>query len=206
MARSITTTRKPAQRRSARSSRRSSSSRTTRRYSTHRRSPRPGIKRHATIQRSRKGQKDIQAFLDRFTACLTAGDGQGAAACFEYPAFMVMANAEQYGKNQPFVDPQVVAGFFDRAPQMYHDRGIETTFADIQGIDWLADDLALVRTFFPYIDADGNDMGDGETSLYAIRRNDDGLAICAAIALGTRGDRASFKRRRPRGDVGDHRE
>lgn len=146
--------------------------------------------------------KQVQAFLDHFTTCLTTGDGQGVAACFEYPALMVMADAQRYGQNQPLGDVQVVADFFGKAPQMYHERGIEDTFPDVRDVEWLAEDLALVRAHFPYIDADGNDMGDGERSLYVIRRNEDGLAICAAIPLGTYADRAK-SRRRPRGDVGD---
>jgi hypothetical protein len=152
-----------------------------------------------------RGQKDLQAFFDRFTTCLTTGDGQGAAACFEYPAVMVMADAQRYGKNQALGDPETVAAFFARAPQMYHEKGVHETFADIRDIDWLADDLALVRARFPYIDADGNDLGDGEESVYLVRRNDDGHAICAAIPLGTDGDRIEARRRKPRGEVGDHR-
>lgn len=179
MASSITTTRKPATRRQ-----------------------RPS----AIHPRARRDRKDLQAFFDHFTTCLTTGDGQGVAGCFEYPAVMVMADAQRYGANQALLEPGAVAEFFGKAPQMYHEKGVHETFADIRDIDWVADDLALVRARFPYIDADGNDMGDGEASLYLVRRNDNGHAICAAIPLGTDGDRAGSRRRRPRGDVGDHRE
>jgi hypothetical protein len=192
MARTIATTRKGATRSQTRSTR----GRTRTSRSSRRRTTRPRLQR---------GQKELQAFFDHFTNCLTSGDGQGAAACFEYPALMVMANEQKYGKSQPLGDVQVVADFFAKAPQMYHDRGVDQTFADLREVDWLADDLALVRAHFPYIDADGNDMGDGETSLYVVRRNDDGHAICAAITLGTDEDRAAARRRKPRGEVGDHR-
>jgi hypothetical protein len=115
-----------------------------------------------------------------------------------------MSAVGEYGGAQAIPDAGQAAEFFDRAPEQYHAKGIEETFPDIQDVQWLSDDLALVRAHFPYIDADGNDMGDGESSVYVVRRNDDGLAICCAIPLGTDGDRMEARRRKPRGDVGDH--
>src|SRR5687767_14120553 len=150
MARTTTTTRKGATRRQTRSTR-STNAGSSRRRTTRPGSPRgPGrTARQRTTRHRAQGRaaqrtaKQVQVFLDHFTTCLTTGDGQGAAACFEYPALMVMANAQQYGQNQPLDDVQVVADFFAKAPQMYHERGIEETFADVRDVEWLADDLAL---------------------------------------------------------------
>lgn len=97
---------------------------------------------------------------------------------------MVMSTTPQYGGNQLLVDTETVADFFSTAPEQYHAKGIAQTFPDIQDVQWVAHDLALVKAHFPYIDDDGNDMGDGETSLYVVRKTGANYAICAAITLG----------------------
>lgn len=139
------------------------------------------------------GNKGLQEFLDRFTTALTAGDGEGAAACFEYPAFMAMSGAS--GGNQVLQEPGTVAAFFGQAPQQYHAKGVEQTFADIEQVDWLSDDFVLVRARFPYIDRHGNDMGDSESSVYVLRKSDPDYAICAAFTLGVEGERPHSRKR-----------
>jgi hypothetical protein len=134
-------------------------------------------------------QASIQRFLDGLADALTSGDGDAAAACFEYPALMVMARTGAYGGNQVIADRDTAAGFFGSAPEQYHAKGIHLTFPDIQSLEWLGDDLALVRVRFPYIDADGNDMGDAETSVYVVRKTGPDLAICTAITLGVDSER-----------------
>ena|SRR5688572_19747834 len=104
---------------------------------------------------------------------------------------MVMSGTGGYGGNQRLDDAEKVAAFFGQAPDQYHAKGIEQTFPEVESVDWVAPDMALVRARFPYIDPDGNDMGDGETSVYVIRKAEDGLAICAAVTLGADGERSS---------------
>lgn len=71
---------------------------------------------------------------------------------------------------------------------------------------WLDDGFALVQVRFPYFDADGNDLGDAERSLYLLRRQPNREYLIAGIvALGTESDRQMRRRRRPVGDVGDQR-
>jgi hypothetical protein len=133
-------------------------------------------------------QAAVQRFLERLTNALTAGDGEGAAACFESPALMVMADP-RHGGNQVLQDRATVAKFFGQAPQQYHAKGVQWTFPDVERLEWVADGLALVRVRFPYIDADGNDLGDGETSVYVVRKTGPDLAICTALALGVDSER-----------------
>jgi hypothetical protein len=142
-------------------------------------------------RRSRDG-RFVQEFLDGFTQAVTAGDGEAAASFFEYPAVMVMSNVGDYGGTQLLQDEGTVAEFFAQAPKMYHARGIFGTFPDLQSIEWVADDLALAKVRLPYLDEDGDDMGDGETSVYLLRRTGGDLAICAAVTLGTDSDRAQM--------------
>lgn len=137
-------------------------------------------------------ERAIQRFLESFTQSLTSGDGRATAACFEYPSLMVMSAVGEYGGTQAIRDADEAAGFFDQAPDQYHAKGVDQTFPDIQDVQWIAHDLALVRVHFPYLDDDGNDMGDGETSVYVVRKSGPGHTLCAAITLGTDGDRAAM--------------
>ncbi|HJQ93002.1 MAG TPA: hypothetical protein VJ874_01820, partial [Candidatus Thermoplasmatota archaeon] len=102
----------------------------------------------------------VQRLLDRFTDAFTQGDGRSAAECFAYPNLMVMGNGTQL-----LEDEGTVADFFDGAPAQYQPKGIHDTRADIHKIDRLNDRLLLVHTHWPYIDAQGNEMGDGESSV-----------------------------------------
>ena len=150
-----------------------------------RRTPQRGARRGSRSQ----VPADLQAFFDRFTTCLTSGDGDGVAACFEYPTLMVMSDAK-YGPNQPFDRGDTASAFFAKDAEMYRQRGIWGTFADVRDVQWLTPDLCLVNVHFPYIDADGNDMGDGESSLYIVRRTAGGYAIASIVTLGTESDHA----------------
>jgi hypothetical protein len=186
MARTTNTTRRQ---RTARTSDRSSGTRSRRPSTGRRRTP------TRTPRQARRTDPGIQAFLERLASALTSGDAETAAACFEYPSVMVMSDVRKYGPNQVLHDRETAARVFARAPEMYHERGIHDTFPDVEDAREIADGLVLVRTRFPYIDADGNDTGDGETSLYVVRKEAregmDGYAICAAITLGADSERAA---------------
>ena len=157
--------------------------------------PRKATRRRATARPTKRATPsprvppDLQAFFDDFTNALTAGNGDAAAQLFEYPALMVMSDRTRYGPSRPLDDAPTVSGFFANAPQMYNAKGIARTFADVEDVQHLAPDVVLVRARFPYIDADGNDMGDGETSLYVVRKDGSDYAICAAVTLGVDSDR-----------------
>lgn len=148
-------------------------------------------------------QDEVQAFLDEFTLLLTSGDGNGVAARFEVPAFVVMADS-QYGPSQVLDGPEKAAQFFGKAPDLYHAKGIESTVPDIEELRWLGGGLGIVQVRFPYFDSDGNDLGDGETSVYLIRRTQPGdYRIVAAVALGTDSDRAKPRGKAPAGEEGE---
>lgn len=195
MARSTTTSRRAPRSRTRTATRRPRRSTTS--------SPRD---RPSARARNAPHQREVQAFLERFTVCLTNGDGEGAVHCFELPALMVMADPK-YGPSQLLQEPQKVAGFFDQAPEQYHDKGIGSTFPEIESLEWADEGIGVVRVRFPYVDADGNDLGDGESSLYVLRRDPNGeLAIVTAVALGSYSDRKARRgrgRAKPVGREGD---
>jgi hypothetical protein len=149
----------------------------------HRPSRRSG---NADVASARSSRPDpaITALLERMATAVTSGDGAAAATLFAYPATMVMGDS-----TQPLNDPGTVARFFGEAPRMYRERGIEQTFPLTESTEWLTPELALVRVRWPYIDADGNDTGDAETSVYVVRKGRGGPLVCSAIALGVESER-----------------
>lgn len=187
-----------AQRRTTRqTSTRRGANRSTRTTRRSRPSTRATSTRGPAARRSRSRNASVevalQRFFDDFSRDLTSGDGRAAAARFEYPAVMIMSDVGKYGGNQVLQDEGTVASFFDKAPEQYHAKGIEQTTANLEDIEWIAPDLALVRVRFPYLDAQGDDMGDGETSVYVVRKTGLDFAICTAVTLGTDGDRATLR-------------
>lgn len=169
------------------------SSTTRRQHTTAKRTGRASRAKRPTSRRASPlaSAAGLQEFLEEFAQALTSGDGEAAAACFEYPCAMVMSDPEAYGPNHVFQDQETAARFFAEAPRMDHERGIEDTFPGVEQVQDLGSGLLLARVRFPYIDADGNDMGDGETSLYVLRRRpQEGYAIASVVTLGADADRA----------------
>jgi hypothetical protein len=73
---------------------------------------------------------------------------------------------------------------FGGAKAQYNARGITDTRPDILRLDWITHRLAIVEVRWPYLTADGDEVGE-ETSTYVIRREPDGrLAIRAAVMHG----------------------
>jgi hypothetical protein len=119
---------------------------------------------------------------------------------------MAMADPK-YGPTQLLQDEGTVADFFGKAPAMYNEKGIASTVAVIEDLRWVTPEIGIVQARFPYLDADGNDIGNAETSIYTIRRNEAGdLAIICAVALGTDEDLEARRRGKKHfGEVGDQR-
>ena len=73
---------------------------------------------------------------------------------------------------------------FGGAKAQYNARGITDTRPDILRLDWVTHRIAIVEVRWPYLAADGDEVGE-ETSTYIIRREPDGqLAIRAAVLHG----------------------
>lgn len=121
----------------------------------------------------------VRALLARLARALTSGDGKGAASLWATPAFVLGDDlALPVGSSADIQD------VFGGAQAHYAARGIVDTRPDILRLDWLTERLAIVEVRWPYLAADGDELGE-ETSTYVIRREPDGrLAIRAAVMHG----------------------
>lgn len=110
----------------------------------------------------------VQAYLDRFAEALTAGDGETIATMWETPAYVLGADMARVVNT-----PEEVAEFFGGAREQYNAQGVTDTKAEIVRLDEISDRLVMVRVHWPWLDAQGNEVG-GEASTYTLSREKDG--------------------------------
>ena len=112
-------------------------------------------------------RQSVQDYLDRFTRAITSGDTKTIAKLWEVPAFVIGA-----GHSRVIQSLDEVEEFFAGAKDMYNERGIVDTRAEIQDLDVISDDLVVVRVRFPYYDEKGDEHGE-ESSSYTLMRGPD---------------------------------
>lgn len=121
----------------------------------------------------------VRALLVGLAHALTSGDGKTAAATWATPALVI---ADDLALTVTSHDE--LQEVFGGAKAQYNARGIADTRPDILRLDWVTDRLAIVEVRWPYLAADGDEIGE-ETSTYVIRREPDGrLAIRASVMHG----------------------
>jgi hypothetical protein len=115
-----------------------------------------------------KDDLGVQDFLDRFGNALTAGDSEAIAQMWQTPAFVLGQDMARV------VDTSAEAAeFFGGAREQYNQLGIVDTKAEIVRLDEITDRLVMARVHWPYLDAEGRDVG-GECSTYTLTREGTG--------------------------------
>lgn len=131
---------------------------------------------------TRARHDEVQGFLDRYTAALSSGDGDAAAAMWEVPAFVIGPDVVRV-----FDTPQPIARFFGEAKDAYHAQGIEGTRPELLDEEWIGERLVVVRVRWPYLDASGREIG-AERADVTLRRDRGGaLAIRCVLMRGVEG-------------------
>lgn len=110
----------------------------------------------------------VQDYLDRFATAMTSGDTKTVASLWGVPAFVIGANEARVVQSEAEVEE-----FFAGAKDMYNQRGIMDTRAEIQDLDWIAEDLVIVTVRWPYLDQNEKEVGE-ESSSYTLLRGEDG--------------------------------
>ena len=131
-----------------------------------------------------KGHDDqpIRDLLQRFARAFTTGDGKGAAACWEVPALVISDEGSKAVGTLGEVE-----AFFGGAQAQYNAQGVTGTRPDVDCIEWFTDRIASVEVTWPYLDAQGREVGKSESSAYVVRMGDDGQArICAVVMKGAK--------------------
>lgn len=125
----------------------------------------------------------IREMLQRFARAFTSGDGPGAAACWDVPALVIAENG-----SRAVGTLQEVGAFFGGAKSQYNAQGVMGTRADVTCVEWFTPRLASVEVTWPYLDGQGAEIGQAESSVYIVRLGADGQArITAAVLKGVMG-------------------
>lgn len=125
----------------------------------------------------------IRDMLQRFARAFTSGDGPGAAACWEVPALVVAEDG-----SRAIATLKEVGAFFGGARTQYNEQGVMGTRADVTCVEWFTPRLASVEVTWPYLDAQGREIGKAESSVYIVRIAADGQArITVAVLKGVMG-------------------
>jgi hypothetical protein len=126
------------------------------------------------------GDEDVvRAMLQRFSRAITTGDGPAAAACWDVPALVVSDEG-----NRAVGSAAEVETFFGGAKEQYNQQGVADTRPEVECIEWHSDRLASVTVRWPYLDAEGKELGRSERSVYLVRVTNQEARICMAATLG----------------------
>ena len=121
----------------------------------------------------------VRTLLAGLAHALTSGDGRAAAATWATPALVIADDVAL-----TVISSNELQEVFGGAKEQYNARGIAETRADILRLNWLTSRLAIVEVRWPYLTAEGAEVGE-ETSTYVIRREPDNrLAIRASVMHG----------------------
>ncbi len=133
-----------------------------------RRAPGSGSHRVSKPTSAAREQASVQAYLDKYSEAITAGDTRTLTKLWGVPAFVVGAMEARVVHSEDEVEQ-----FFAGAKDRYNARGIVGTRAEITHLDWISDDLVIATVRWPYLDRDDRVLGE-ETSSYTLLRGEDG--------------------------------
>ena len=123
----------------------------------------------------------IRELLQRFARAFTSGDGPGAAACWEVPALVAGPQG-----NRAVTSLDEIAAFFGGAKAQYNAHGVTGTRPDIQRIESHGESMVAVTVDWPWLDAEGRQVGQVESSTYLVRITGGEAGIFAVLMIGER--------------------
>jgi hypothetical protein len=122
-------------------------------------------------------QASVQEYFDRFAKAMTTGDTKTMAKLWGVPAFVIGVSEARVVQSESEVED-----FFVGAKDVYNQRGIVDTHAEITHLDWVGTDLVLATVRWPYLDENDQVLGE-ESSTYTLLRGEDGSFKLRAITM-----------------------
>jgi hypothetical protein len=122
-------------------------------------------------------QASVQRYLDRFADAMTSGDMRTMTQLWGVPAFVIGRTEARVVQSEPEVEQ-----FFAGSKEMYNERGITRTLAEIQHLDWVGTDLVVVTVRWPYLNDQDEELGE-ESSSYTLLRGEDGSYKLRSILM-----------------------
>jgi hypothetical protein len=122
-------------------------------------------------------QASVQRYLDRFAEAMTSGDMRTMAKLWGVPAFVIGRTEARVVQSESEVEQ-----FFKGSKDMYNERGITGTRAEIQHLDWVGKDLVVATVRWPYLNERDEELGE-ESSSYTLLRGEDGSYKLRSILM-----------------------
>ena len=146
-----------------------------------------GQHRIANLAAGPREQASVQHYFDRFAEAMTTGDIKTMTKLWGVPAFVIGAHEARVVQSESEVEQ-----FFEGSKDMYAERGIIDTRAEIEHLDWVNDDLVIATVRWPYLDQNEREVGE-EKSSYTLLRGEDGGYKLRVITMrgGTESDESS---------------
>lgn len=133
-------------------------------------------------------QASVQRYLDRFAEAMTSGDTRTMTQLWGVPAFVIGRTEARVVQSESEVEQ-----FFEGSKDMYNERGITKTRAEILHLDWVGKDLVVVTVRWPYLNEADEELGE-ESSSYTLLRGEDGgyklrsILMRGATGIGAEGE------------------
>ena len=140
----------------------------------------PGSGHHRVASKrptEQREQASVQRYLDRFAEAMTSGDTRTMAQLWGVPAFVIGRTEARVVQSESEVEQ-----FFEGSKEMYNERGITQTRAEIQQLDWVGKDLVVATVRWPYLNAQDEELGE-ESSSYTLLRGEDGSYKLRSILM-----------------------
>lgn len=119
--------------------------------------------------------REIDDYLARYAATLTAFDSEAAADLWATPG-MILDNRSA----GVLEDRETMAQGLERSYPLYRELGLTSVSHQCLEIEHLTDTIKLVQVRWLFHDADGKQLTDSN-AYYIVRRDDDGLHACVCI-------------------------
>jgi hypothetical protein len=125
----------------------------------------------------------VQEYLDSFATAMTSGDTKTMARLWGVPAFVIGENMARVVQSEDEVEQ-----FFAGAKDMYNERGIVGTRAEIMDLDWIGEDMVIARVRWPYLDQNDRVLGEESSSYTLLRGEDRGFKVRVITMRGEKKD------------------
>ncbi len=142
--------------------------------------PRDTTVKRAILSEIAPTKREVAHLLAAFAQAIMLGDARAVATLWEVPALVISD-----GGTRSLSTTGEVGMYLEGVARRLDERGVSGVRPEIQRMSWSTDRLVTVLVRWPYLSADGCDVGKAETSSYVLRRSDgDHLRVVAVIEMG----------------------
>jgi hypothetical protein len=128
-----------------------------------------------SVEDMNQPDREINDYLTRYAASLTAFDSKAAADLWATPGMILDDRFAGV-----IEDRRTMAQSLEQSYPLYRELGLASVSHECLKIENLTDAIKLVKVRWLFLDTDGNQLTDSN-AYYIVRRDDEGLHACVCI-------------------------